>query len=238
VEEQQVRDAGAIDDLVTSGRTLVSVADGVLGEAGSDADSSYDRVAAFYDRLVPNRLYSRLAWKTDPDDYVAFAREALADADGPFLDAAGGSGVFTAGPYREADRRLVFCDLSVGMLERARDRIGAGTGVTYVQADALDSPFRDGAFATVACMGSVHVFGDPAAVIASLTRLVAPGGRMFLSALVAEERVGSRYLAALHKAGEAGPPMTEAELVAMVEAATQRTVLARRSGSMAYLIVS
>ena len=73
------------------------LADGVLGEAGSDGGSSYDRAAALYDRLVPNSLYSRLAWKTDPDDYVAFADEALADADGPFLDAAGGSGVATGG---------------------------------------------------------------------------------------------------------------------------------------------
>ena len=51
----------------------------------------------------PNRLYNRLVWKTDPGDYVAFAREAAADGDGWLLDVAGGLAVFTADIYR--DRR-------------------------------------------------------------------------------------------------------------------------------------
>lgn len=70
-------------------------------------------------------------------------------------------------------------------------------------------------------------------------RSLAPAGDGLLTAgLVAETRVGSQYLRVLQRAGEAGEPRTEAELVALVEEASGRRVRARRRGSMAYLVAS
>jgi SAM-dependent methyltransferase len=217
----------------------VAAGDGIwsaLPEARGPA--SYDRSAALYDRLIPSRVYNRLAWSTEPADYVAFAREAVADGDGPLLDAAGGSAVFTADVYWGARRPIVFSDLSLGMLERARTRLGGAEHVTLVQADAADPPFAPGAFPTVACMGALHVFPDPAPVVRALWRLVAPGGRLYLSGLVAETRVGSAYLRLLQRAGEVGPPRTLAELTEVVRQATGAAARLRRRGSMAYLVVS
>jgi ubiquinone/menaquinone biosynthesis C-methylase UbiE len=200
--------------------------------------ASYERSPALYDRLIPSRLYNRLAWSTVPADYVAFAREAVADADGPLLDAAGGSAVFTADVYRSAQRPVVLSDLSLGMLERARTRLAGAEDVTLVQADATDPPFAPGAFPTVACMSAVHVFPDPAPVVRALWRLVAPGGRLFLSGLVSETRVASAYLRLLQRAGEVGPPLTLAELTEVVGQATGAPARLRRRGAMAYLVVS
>jgi ubiquinone/menaquinone biosynthesis C-methylase UbiE len=169
---------------------------------------------------------------------VEFAREAVADGEGPMLDVAGGTAVFTAPVYREAPRAIVLSDLSLGMLARARERLAGAPNVTLVQADATDPPFAPGAFATVACMSALHVFPDPAAVVRAVRPLVAPGGRMFLSGLVAETGVGSRYLRFLERAGEAGPPLGQAELEAVVADAAGATPQTTRRGSMAYMVLA
>ncbi len=87
-----------LDGLVAPDRELVPADHGLLSALAPAAPgaASYDRWPGLYDRMIPNRVYSRLAWGTDPDDYVAFAREAVADAGGPMLDLAGGTAVFTA----------------------------------------------------------------------------------------------------------------------------------------------
>lgn len=228
----------ALHSLVAPGRELVSMGDGLLSALEPAAPSaSFDRWPGLYDRMIPNRVYSHLAWGTDPGEYVAFAREAAADAEGPMLDVAGGTAVFTAAAYRAAQRRIVVSDLSLGMLRRARQRLRGAAHIALVQADATDPPFAPGAFASVACMSALHVFPDPGRVVRALRMLVAPGGKLFVSGLVAERRISSTYLRALARAGEAGPPLTETQLEALVAEAAGSTVRTRRHGSMAYLVV-
>jgi len=154
---------------VTLGRTLRPAGDGVLSALPpGDQGAPYDRRAAAYDRLVASPLYNRLLWRASPRTYAAFAAEALQAGDGPLLDVACGSGVFTAAAYRHADRPLVLADRSLAMLERARRRLGsAAPAVYFVQADLFDLPFAAGAFETVACHGALHVFDDlPEALLA------------------------------------------------------------------------
>ena len=226
-----------LDGRLEPGRTLVPVGDGLLSALEPTAAATgYDRWPRLYDWLIPNRLYSRLAWGTDPGDYIAFAREAVADAEGPLLDVAAGTAVFTAPAYRAARRTIVVSDLSLGMLIRARQRLHGAPNVVLVQADASDPPFAPGTFATVACMGSLHVFADPGRVVLALRRLATPGGRLFLSGLVTETRIGSAYLRALARGGEAGPPLTAAELEALVVEAAGGAVHMHRRGSMAYIV--
>ena len=91
---------GALDGLLEPGRTLAPVGNGLLSALEpAPRSADYERWPGLYDRLIPNRLYSRLAWGTDPDDYVAFACDAVADAEGPMLDVAAGTAVFTAAAY-------------------------------------------------------------------------------------------------------------------------------------------
>jgi len=227
-----------------AGRTVRELPGGIVSALAPENEGApYDRKAAAYDRLIPSRIYSRLLWATDPDDYRAFAREAAAtavDSGGPLLEVAGGTAVFTAKPYRSAPVEAVLSDLSVGMLERARERIAAADGpgrVHLLQADANDLPFEDGQFAVVAAMGALHVFEDLPALLQSLWRQVARGGSLFLSGFVAETRVGSRYMRFLERAGELAPPQTQAELTETVGSALSSEPHVERKGSMAYVTV-
>lgn len=184
--------------------------DSALDEAGAP----YDRKAAGYDRLVRSRTYNRLLWKTSPDDYEAFAAAAIAEDDGPLLDVGAGSAAATAHLHAASGRPTVLVDTSRAMLERAGERIGDDAPhVSLLQADALALPL-EGGFTTVLCMGLLHLFDDPAALVDALCAQAVPGGTVHVSALVAETAIGRRYLRVLHRAGEVAAPRTAAELSA------------------------
>jgi SAM-dependent methyltransferase len=198
----------------------------------------YDRRAAVYDRLVRSRAYNRLAWSTTPDAYTAFAARALADGHGPLLEAAAGSAAATAGLHAASDRETVLVDLSVPMLERAARRLAAQdappAAVRLVQADIGRLPFADGAFATVLTLGAAHLFADVDDLVDPLRRVLAPGGHLYLTSLVAETTRGRRYLEVLHRAGEVAPPRTAAEL----HAALGHPDDFATSGCMAYAVLA
>lgn len=227
--------ASTLDTLLAPRRELRAARSQVLSALPADEeDGPYDRHAALYDRLIGNRLYNRLVWGATPADYEAFAAEAVAVGDGPFLDAGCGTLVFTAAAYRRASRPLVLVDLSLGMLDRARTRIN-GARATLVQADLLHLPFRLNRFAAVACFGTLHVLDDPWAAVVALRDQVAPGGRLFASMLVSDRAVGRAYLAALSRRGEVGPPRRVAELATAARTIIGPSVDVRCTGSMAWL---
>jgi len=224
-----------IHSLLAPGRTLRPERAGIVSALPvGDQGAPYDRRAAIYDRLVTNRFYNRLAWGTEPADYEVFAAEAVAAGVGPFLDAGCGSAAFTAAAYQAVSRPLVLVDRSLDMLGRASERL-TGKPAALVQADLLDLPFSPGRFATVACFGVLHVLDDPWAALRALRDQVAPGGRLFVSMLVADRGIGRVYLAALHRAGEVGPPRRAEELADAARAVFGASSDVRRTGSMAWL---
>lgn len=221
---------------VTLRRTLRPAGNGVLSALPpGDGGAPYDRRAAAYDRLVASPLYNRLLWHTTPRTYAAFAAEALHAGDGPLLDVACGSGVFTAAAYRHAYRPLVLADRSLAMLARARGRLDrAAPAVSFVQADLFDLPFAAGAFETVACHGALHVFDDLPEALRALRAQLAPRATLYVTSLVAETPVAARYLALLHRAGEVATPRRQADLLAHARAQFGN-VTARRHGAMCFL---
>ncbi len=187
-----------------------------IESALDDSGAPYDRKAAGYDRLVRSRTYNRLVWATSPDDYTQFAAAAIAEDDGPLLDVGAGSAAATAQLHAASGRPTVLADTSRAMLERAGERIGDDAPhIRLLQADALDLPL-DGGFTTVLCMGLVHLFDDPGALLDALLAQTASGGVVHLSSLVAETGVGRRYLRVLHRAGEVAAPRTAAQLSDML----------------------
>jgi len=232
----------ALDASIAQGHTLRELPGGIFSAMPEDeVGAPYDRKAAAYDRLIPSRAYNRLLWGTHPGEYRRFALEAASAAareGGPLLEVAGGTGVFTVDAYRAATVEAVLSDLSVGMLERARDRVSKAEGpgqVHLLQADALDLPFAPAQFAVVAAMGALHVFADLPAVLRSLRGQVAQGGQLYLSALVAETRIGSRYLRVLHRAGEVSPPISQSQLTRTIASELKVTPHVERRGSMVYI---
>ena len=71
-------------------------------------------------------------------------------------------------------------DLTPAMLDQARARQAAAAveNVSWVEGDAADLPFPDGAFTLVLSQLMLHHVADPAAMLAQMRRVCAPGGRI------------------------------------------------------------
>ena len=205
----------------------------VIESAWDGAESVYDRHPAAYDAMVGSRLYNRIAWGTDPADYAAIARAAVESGSGPLLDVAAGTAAAPAAAYLARARPLVLTDRSRGMLAVAARRLTVDgrprPDTRFVQADAFALPFPPAGFETVLCLGFLHLVEDAVPFVNGLRAQLRPGGRLFLSSLVAATPVGTQYLRFLHRIGEVAAPRTAGEL------AEEFGVAVRRRGSMAYL---
>lgn len=132
-------------------------------------------------------LFTRLAGGTDPG---AETDQLLGwldlDAGAIVLDLACGPGNTTRRLAAGAPgATVVGLDLSVPMLEEAVDRTPDGAPIGFARVDAHDLPVADGSVDAVHCAAALYLFGDPAAVIAELSRVLRPGGRFAGMTLVA-----------------------------------------------------
>lgn len=78
--------------------------------------------------------------------------------------------------YRRRAGLYVGIDLSLGALRLAGGRFGEAS---WMQADALRLPFREGSFDVVAFSSVLHHIGDRAGALAEARRVLAPGGWAF-----------------------------------------------------------
>ena len=210
----------------------------VLPEDVGEAD--WDSIASSYDRLARARLYSRVVWGADPADYTAYAREALAATEeGALLDVACGSLTFTDDVYARASRPVVLLDRSLEMLRMGRERLakrGGNPRLVLLHADGLDLPFRDEAFATVACHGSLHAFAEIRSAVAELHRCVAPGGKLFLTALVDTGRwIGLQWMKLLQRWSQYETILSAEEFIGIVADVTGESPNAEVRGNLVYV---
>jgi demethylmenaquinone methyltransferase / 2-methoxy-6-polyprenyl-1,4-benzoquinol methylase len=101
------------------------------------------------------------------------------------LDVAGGSGDLAAGLARQVGARglVVLTDINGAMLRRGRDRLinaGHAGNVDCVQANAESLPFRDGIFDCVTIGFGLRNVTDKAAALASMRRVLKPGGQLLV----------------------------------------------------------
>jgi SAM-dependent methyltransferase len=101
------------------------------------------------------------------------------------LDVACGTGNFTRRFARAVGPQglAVGIDLSETMLSRAvTDSAGGGLAAqtAYVRGDAEDLPFRESSFDAVCCFAALNLMANPMSSIASMARVLAPGGRIAL----------------------------------------------------------
>jgi SAM-dependent methyltransferase len=204
----------------------------------------YDRRGAAYDWLLSRRAYNRFVWGASPDDYAAFARKSIDSIfNGPHLDAGCGTLLFTAETYLQSDRPIIALDLSLGMLRQARRRIIELAGqvpenVVFLQGDLLDLPFRPSSFASILSMGMIHLFGDGHSVIEKLAATLEEEGELYLTSLVAHNRIGDRYLRLLHRAGEVGAARTAEEFQSLLSITSVRPLTYTVTGNMAYAVLA
>jgi len=140
----------------------------------------FDSVADRYDLM--NDLMSiglHRAWKK-----FALAKTGLR-AGQMALDVAAGSGDLSLGLARAVGPtgRVVVTDVNWNMLCRGRDRLidaGVVGNVHYLQADAERLPFPDSTFHCVSIGFGLRNVTDKAAALASMYRVLSPGGRLLV----------------------------------------------------------
>jgi len=101
------------------------------------------------------------------------------------LDVAGGSGDLAAGLARQVGERglVVLTDINAAMLARGRDRLldaGLVGNVACVQANAERLPFPDASFDCVTIGFGLRNVTDKAAALASMRRVLRPGGQLLV----------------------------------------------------------
>jgi SAM-dependent methyltransferase len=104
---------------------------------------------------------------------------------------AGGLAVALASLCRE----VVGVDLTPAMLDQAR-ALQAAKGVTNVRwehADVTALPFADDDFSLVSSTAMLHHTADPAAVVAEMRRVCAPGGRIAVADLTPAPEKGPAF---------------------------------------------
>ena len=104
-----------------------------------------------------------------------------AGSDDTLLDVACGAGHVVCA-FARTVRHATGIDLTPAMLERAQS-LQAEQGVTNVSwrlGDVLPLPFGAAAFTVVTSRYAFHHFPDPAAVLAEMTRVCAPGGTVMV----------------------------------------------------------
>ena len=96
------------------------------------------------------------------------------------LDVGCGGGRYSIAMGRLGAGQVVGCDLSDGGLADARARAAGMSNVAFEPASALDLPFDDGSFDFVCCSGVLHHTTDADKGLDELTRVLLPGGKLYL----------------------------------------------------------
>ena len=137
----------------------------------------FDRIAPRYDFL--NHLLSA---NLDRSWRRAAAAEVAAGGPSDVLDLCGGTGDMSVAVARESKAsRIVCCDFSLPMLERAEVKFRTGVSLERcltAGADGLRLPFSDRSFDAVTVAFGVRNFSDMNAGFREIYRVLAPGGRM------------------------------------------------------------
>jgi ubiquinone/menaquinone biosynthesis C-methylase UbiE len=137
-----------------------------------------DVVREHYDRLAP-------AYDSRWPDYIgASVRETLRRLDlrasDRLLDIGCGTGVLLERVRRERPVALLAgIDISAGMIEMARRRLGPAARLTV--ADVQRMPFGTSSFDVVVSTSSFHYWPSPSAGLAEVRRILRPGGRLVIT---------------------------------------------------------
>jgi demethylmenaquinone methyltransferase/2-methoxy-6-polyprenyl-1,4-benzoquinol methylase len=101
------------------------------------------------------------------------------------LDVAGGTGDLAVGLAKQVGARghIVLTDINAAMLARGRDRLineGFVSNVTFAQVNAERLPFADSCFDCVTIGFGLRNVTDKSAALASMRRVLKPGGQLLV----------------------------------------------------------
>ena len=106
------------------------------------------------------------------------------------LDVGCGTGIFSTRLHDELGADVIGCDLSPGMLERARDKTH---GVGWVLGDSGRLPLGAESVDAVVCTEAFHFFDQPRA-LGEFRRVLVPNGIVVIAMVNPRTALGSRAL--------------------------------------------
>jgi demethylmenaquinone methyltransferase/2-methoxy-6-polyprenyl-1,4-benzoquinol methylase len=137
----------------------------------------FSNIAGKYDLL--NHLLSANIDKRWRRRVRAELEQTLADNNAVVLDVACGTGDLSLELATGASARLIASDFCRPMLLIAAEKAGkAGFAVPFVEADALDLAFADGAFDAVTIAFGLRNLSNVSSGLAELRRVLKPGGKL------------------------------------------------------------
>ena len=77
--------------------------------------------------------------------------------------------------------RMVGLDISLAMLEQAREKVNGAQGIRWANAVAESLPFPGACFDAVICANSFHYYRHPMRVLEEFRRVLEPGGWLVLT---------------------------------------------------------
>ena len=111
-------------------------------------------------------------------------RRAVTGAGGgPILDMPVGTGYFTVEMARRHKGIVVGVDIAEGMVRETAQR--RQPNLVAVQGDAHHLPFPDNTFSAVVCTNGLQVMPGLVPSVNEMERVLAPGGRLYVSVIVA-----------------------------------------------------
>jgi ubiquinone/menaquinone biosynthesis C-methylase UbiE len=137
------------------------------------SDALHDRFAATAERLGDLEERRRADLRGELESFVTL------QGDERVLDAGTGTGAlaFALAPFVA---EVVAVDPVPELLEEARKRGGEFQNVQLVEGDATKLEFENGSFDLAGCLRTLHHVGRPELVVAELTRVTRPGGRLLI----------------------------------------------------------
>ncbi len=140
----------------------------------------YDLYARRYDAIKEWDIQDEIDYLAEP-----FALQVEEKRRPPLiLDVAAGSGRLALAVRLSGqlpDARWVLLDASRKMLAQARDRLGQDDRLHFIAHTAQQLPFDDDLFDVVACLEALEFMPNPEAVLTELTRVLRPGGLLFIT---------------------------------------------------------
>lgn len=196
--------------------------------------------SAYMERPRLSRLVSQIFWGGDTAPYYAsMASVGKLTAGSTVVDCPCGAGPVLRVLPTDGSIHYVGVDRSPSMLRRAGKRAAARglRDVELIQADAAQLPRPDKSADLFLSYWGLHCFLDPAAAIAEMARVLAPGGRLVgASFLRGADTLRQRLFVRPH-AGDFGPICTRPEIEALLDSAGFELTALERSGPFLFFDV-